>query len=330
MASANSTKVVVAGMSANALIAVSKFVAAAFTGSTAMLAEAVHSLADTGNQLLLMVGMRLSRGGPSATHPFGRAVERYFWPFLVSILIFTVGGSFAIYEGVHKLAEITTVAGGAMADHGAVWWNYLVLGAAILFEGYAFFVATREFRKVRRGRGMLQTLIETRDPTIPTVILEDAAALVGLFLALTGVTLTHLTGWAGWDGIASLLIGVLLCVVAVFLGRETHSLILGESAPTEERRTVRDTVEGVDGIERVTQLLSLHRGPDDVVLALKVAFDPALEVREVERLIDLAEERVRRAVPSMKHIFIEADSDYDPARDPNRPYLAPPTEEPSP
>lgn len=332
MASAESSRVVIAaGITANLLIAISKMVAAGFTGSTAMLAEAVHSLADTGNQVLLVVGMRLSRRAPTETHPFGRAVERYFWPFVVSILVFTVGGVFAIYEGVHKLALLETVASGATGSHGSVAWNYGVLGAAILFEGTAFLIASREFRKVRRGRNTIQSLIETRDPTIPTLILEDSAAVVGLIIALTGISLAHLTGWNGWDGIASLLIGALLCTVAVFLARETHSLILGESARPEEREAVRRIVESIDGIERLTQLLSLHRGPEDVLLALKVAFRRGLDVAEVERLTNEAERRIRQEVPSMRHIFIEADAGYDAAKDPDRPYQSlPPKPEETP
>lgn len=310
-AEANSTKVVIAALAGNLAIAISKFVAAFLTGSAAMLAEAVHSVADTGNQVLLLFGMRLAEKKPTEQHPFGRTIERYFWPFVVSIMLFTVGGVFAVYEGIHKMAAMTTIVDDLTVEHGSSLWNYGVLGASIVFELYSFSVAWREFSKFRGKRGIVTALVEAKDPTIPVVIMEDTAALLGLVIALVGVGLSDLTGWAGWDEIASLIIGVLLCFVAYFLARETHSLIVGESATVEDRRAVTRIALGVKGVRGITQLLSMHRGPDDVLLALKIDFDRALTVTELEAITDEVEIAVRKELPHMSQIFIEADSKYD-------------------
>jgi len=310
-AEANSTKVVVAALLGNLAIAISKFVAAFITGSTATLAEAVHSVADTGNQMLLLFGMRLAQKKPTEKHPFGRTIERYFWPFVVSIMLFTVGGVFAVYEGIHKIMAMTTVVDGLTSDHGSSLWNYGVLGASFLFECYSFSVAWREFNKYRGDRGVFKAMVDAKDPTIPVVIMEDSAALLGLAIALLGVGLSDVTGWAGWDGIASLIIGLLLCFVAYFLARETHSLIVGESASIEDRRAITRIAHGVPGVLHVTQLLSMHRGPDDVLLALKISFARDLTVTELEATTDAVEEAIRKELPHMSQIFIEADSKYD-------------------
>jgi len=311
-ARADSTKVVIAALAGNLLIATSKFVAAFLTGSAATLAEAVHSCADTGNQVLLLFGMKLSLRRPTEQHPFGRAIERYFWAFVVSIMLFTVGGVFAVFEGYHKLLAVTEHTD---VVHGSNLWNYVVLGVSAAFETYSFLVAMGEFRKLRGQRSTLRAMIESRDPTIPVVVLEDSAALAGLFLALVGIGLSDLTGWRGFDGIASLLIGVLLCGVAVFLANETHSLIVGESATPADRAKVRRIVEAVAGVRAVTQMLSMHRGPDDVILALKVDFERALEVGTIEQTINDIETRVREELPHMRHIFVEPDATYRAALD---------------
>ncbi len=310
-AEANSTKVVIAALAGNLAIALSKFAAAFITGSAATLAEAVHSVADTGNQILLLLGMRLALKGATEQHPFGRTIERYFWPFVVSMMLFTVGGVFAVYEGVHKIASLGTVVDGASAHHASNLWNYGVLGTSFLFECYSFSVAWGEFKKYKGDRSLLRALIEAKDPTIPVVIMEDSAALFGLAIALLGVGLSDLTGWAGWDGIASLVIGVLLCVVAYFLARETHSLIVGESATIEDRRAIHRIALSVKGVRGVPQLLSMHRGPDDVLLALKLDFDRSLTVAELEATTDEVETAIRKELPHMRQIFIEADSKYD-------------------
>jgi len=305
---ANSIRVVISALVGNLAIAISKFVAAYITQSAGTLAEAVHSLADTGNQILLLLGMRLSAGKPTEQHPFGRASEKYFWPFVVAILLFSVGGAFAIYEGMHKLHEVTQ---GIVSHGGSHIWSYAVLGASAAFESYSFMVARGEFKKTQQGRSMVQTMLQAKDPTIPVVVLEDMAALIGLLIALIGLGLSDLTGWQGWDGIASLIIGVLLCCVAVFLGRETHSLLVGESATSEERLKAREIVEGVPGVERVTQLLTMHLGPEEVLLAIKVAFPRGMVVEKVEDIIDELETRVRKELPNMRYIFVEPDAKYE-------------------
>jgi cation diffusion facilitator family transporter len=310
-AEANSTKVVLAALAGNLAIAVCKFVAAFVTGSTATLAEAVHSVADTGNQILLLFGMRLALRGPTEQHPFGRTIERYFWPFVVSMMLFTVGGVFAVYEGIHKIAAMATVIDDLQAHHGSSLWNYGVLGTSFLFESYSFSVAWREFSKYKGARTLAAALAESKDPTIPVVIMEDTAALFGLAIALVGVGLSDLTGWAGWDGIASLVIGILLCVVAYFLAQKTHSLIVGESATVVDRRAVARIALAVPGVRGVTQLLSMHRGPDDVLLALKLDFSRDLSVSELEQTTDAVEDAIRKELPHMAQIFIEADSKYD-------------------
>ncbi len=310
--SANSVRVVIAALLGNLLIALSKFVAAFVTGSAATLAEAVHSVADTGNQILLLLGMRLSRRDPSEKHQFGRTIERYFWPFIVSIMLFSVGGMFAAYEGVHKLRTLHE----PETAHGSNLWNYGVLGLSFIFELYSCSVALAEFNKFRGTKRFFAALVETKDPTIPVVLMEDIAALVGLAVALCGVGLSDLTGWKGWDGVASLAIGVLLCFVAFFLGRKTHSLLIGESATVEDRLRIRVITEGVVGVRRVRQLLSVHRGPDDVLVAMKVDFDRALDIDHIEGLIDQIELELRKEMPHMRQIFIEPDSKYDGHADP--------------
>lgn len=322
--SGDNARVVVAALTGNLLIAVSKFAAAFFSGSAATLAEAVHSVADTFNQVLLMVGMRRSARPPTLLHPFGHAVESYFWPFLVSIMIFLLGGAFALYEGVHKLSEL--LADGATdGAHGSRLWSYVVLGTSFGFESYSFWVASGEFRKMQAGRSVSETLMHAKDPTIPVVLMEDTAALVGLGIALVAVGLSDLTGWSGWDAVGSLLIGLLLGVVAVVLARRTHSLLIGESASPEDRARIEALAREVPGMRGgITQQMSMHLGPQDVLLAVKVAFDRGLSVEGVEQATDAFEARVREAMPHMRFIFVEPDAAYTLAKDPQRSSLAPP------
>ena len=309
----NSKKVVYAAMTGNGLIAISKLAAGIFTGSGAMISEAVHSFADTSNQGLLLYGMRRAKRRPTALHPLGYAPESYFWPFLVSIVIFLLGGVFALYEGIHGFLQDP-------AEHGedvSFLANYIVLGVAIVFEAVVFAVAIKEFNKTRGNRKAIQVFLEAKDPTIPVVLMEDFAALLGLVFALVAVAMTDVTGWFGWDAIGSIAIGVLLCAVAWLLAKETHSLLLGESASLETRERVVQLVESDGDVEEVTQLISMHRGPEDVVLALKVHFARTLDIDAVEQSIDRIEASLREAMPEMKRIFIEPDADYDASHDPD-------------
>jgi cation diffusion facilitator family transporter len=314
----DSLRVVVAALIGNLLIALSKFIAAFWSGSTATLAEAVHSVADSCNQLLLVIGMRRAARPATVLHPFGHAAESYFWPFLVSILIFALGSAFALKEG---FADLQALAMGRepRVGYGSRLWSYGVLGTSLAFESWSFSVAWTEFHKTRGGRSIRDTLLHSKDPTIPVVLLEDTAALVGLVIALSAVALSDLTGWSGWDAIGSLVIGVVLGVVAFVLARRTHSLLLGEAASPEDHERVLRLAGAIPGIENVTQIRSMHLGPKHVLLALKVGFSPGLTVDEVERTIDTLEQRIRSELPHMRYIFVEPDADYLAERDPDRP-----------
>lgn len=315
-ANADSTKVVIAAMIGNGLIAISKFAAAFVTGSASTMAEAVHSVADTTNQVLLMVGLRRAKRPPTALHPLGYAVESYFWPFLVSIMIFLLGGAYAFYEGVHGLyGALSASSAHEPVEQHSHLWDYVVLGVAVVFELYSCAVAVREFRKMKGGRSTMEVILRSKDPTIPVVLMEDTAALIGLVVALLAVALSDMTGWVGWDSIGSLLIGVLLFGVSYLLSRETHSLLLGETASLEDREKVVALVESDAAIVRITQLIAIHRGASDVLVALKVGVRPGLAVDELERAIDRVEDAIREAIPYVGHIFIEPDANYDADKD---------------
>ncbi len=315
----NSLRVVVAALTGNVLIAVCKFVAAFFSGSIATLAEAVHSVADCVNQVLLMVGMRRAERPPTILHPFGHAAESYFWPFMVSILLFVLGSAFALYEGIHDL--VWHAAGTAAQVEGNRLWSYGVLGTSFVFESYSFSVAFGEFRKMQGKRTIMQTLIHAKDPTIPVVLAEDSAALVGLGVALVAVALSDVTGWWGFDALGSILIGVLLGGIAYFLSKRTHSLLLGEAASPEDREQIAQIVKSVPGAVGVKQLLSMHLGPKAVVLALKVQFVPDLTMPQLEATIDALERAIRGPMPHMRYIFVEPYADYTLDLDAERPVV---------
>ncbi|HZU83845.1 MAG TPA: cation diffusion facilitator family transporter [Polyangiaceae bacterium] len=293
-----------AALGGNVAIAACKLVAAALSRSTATLAEAVHSLADTGNQVLILVGMQLAARPADARFPFGRASERYFWPFVVALLLFSVGGAFAIFNGVDHLVH-------PRLETHARGWSYGVLSVSLVFEAMSFRVAFQEFRKLASGHSLTSAVFDARDPTIPLVLAEDATALVGLVLALLAVTASGLTGQDYWDPLGSVVIGVLLCAVAIVLAWITHALLIGESATAEDQRRALELAEQVPGVERVTQLLTMHLGPDVIVLAMKVAFRPTLTVEQVEQVTDRIEAAIRAAMPRMRKIFVEADSRGD-------------------
>jgi cation diffusion facilitator family transporter len=304
-------KVIKAALYANLAIAVCKFVAAYLSKSTATLAEAVHSFADTGNQALLFTGVVLSKRMDSR-YSFGRAAERYFWPFVVALLLFSVGGAFAVYEGVHKLfaPEAPDLSDFWSLRHGPLT-SLLVLAVSVLMEGFSCSVALAEFRRDAGERPLGRALFEVKDPTIPLVLLEDISALIGLTIALIAVGLSALTGNGLWDAAGSILIGLLLMFVAVLIARDTHSLLIGERATVETERRAQELAESTEGVTRVTQLLTMHLGPDFVVLAMKVAFVPDLTVAKVEEVINEMERRIRGEQPQMKKIFVEPDSHGD-------------------
>jgi len=306
-------KVIKAALMANLAIAFIKFVAAYLSDSTATLAEAVHSVADTGNQALLLVGVRLAARRDDARFPFGRAMERYFWPFIVALLLFSVGGAFAVYEGVHKVVHPTA------PDLSAFWSlrhgplsSLLVLGTSCVFEGISCSIALKEFRvSAPKNKSLKDALFESKDPTIPLVLMEDIAALTGLAVALVAVALSALTRSGIWDAIGSIAIGVVLMCVAVLIARDAHSLLIGERATDEMEHAVQAIAEGTPGVRGVTQILTMHLGPDFILLAMKIAFEPGSTLEQVEDVTDEMERRIRENVPEMKKIFIEPDSDGD-------------------
>jgi cation diffusion facilitator family transporter len=304
MSGPDSRKVVIAALAGNIAIAACKFGAAYLSRSTATLAEAVHSLADTGNQALLLVGMRLAVRPATEVFAFGRAAERYFWPFVVALLLFAVGGAFAIVQGTHRLLH-------PVHEDASRVWSYGVLGVSLVFESMSFRVAFREFRSMAKGKSWRDAILDARDPTIPLVLAEDVTAMLGLTLAFAAVGLSGVTGIDAFDPAGSVVIGLLLCSVAIVLARTTHSLIIGKSATPEDQKRVLELTRGVDGVERVTQLLSLHLGPDEIILAMKLAFRPKMTVEEVETTTNEIEKRIREAMPRMSKIFIEVDAHGD-------------------
>ncbi len=301
---ADTKKVVIAALAGNVAIATCKFGAAFLSGSTATLAEAVHSLADTGNQGLLLIGMRLAARPPDAKFPFGRSGEKYFWPFVVALMLFSVGGAFAVYDGINHILH-------PHHDHGSRWWSYGVLGISLAFEAMSFKVAWGEFKVLARGRHWLTAVREARDPTIPLVLAEDTTALVGLAIAFTAVLVSELTGQPFWDPVGSVLIGILLATVAIALARLTHSLLIGASADPEEEGQALELTEGTPGVEKVTQLLTFHVGPDVAILSMKIAFAKGMPVEEVEDTINEIERRIRANLTNMRKIFIEVDAHGD-------------------
>ncbi|MBX3189471.1 MAG: cation diffusion facilitator family transporter [Labilithrix sp.] len=304
MTAPDSKKVVIAALAGNLAICVCKFGAAFLSGSTATLAEAVHSVADTGNQALLLIGIRLAAKPPDERFPFGRAGEMYFWPFVVALMLFSVGGAFAIYDGVDHLMHPAT-------QHGSRFWSYGVLGVSLVFEAMSFRVAWKEFKVLAKGRRWIDAVREARDPTIPLVLAEDTTALCGLAIAFLAVLMSHVTGQHFWDPLGSVLIGILLAVVAVALARNTHTLLIGSSADPEEQGQALALTEQVDGVERVTQILTFHVGPAVVILAMKIAFKADMKSGEIEACINEIERRIRAEQPLMRKIFIEVDANGD-------------------
>ena len=289
-----------AALGANLGIATTKFIAAGLTGSSSMLAEAIHSVADSGNQVLLLIGGRRSLREATARHPFGYGRERYVYAFIVSVVLFTVGGLFAIYEGVHKLQNPEPI-------HSWQWVPVTVLVVSIGLEGFSFRTAVRESNPLRAGSGWAAFVRSARAPELPVVLLEDAAALVGLVLALFGVGLTLITGNGVWDGVGTLCIGVLLVVVAVILAIEMKSLLIGESATGDQVEAIQAALLGGPEVERVIHLRTLHLGPDELLVGAKIAVAHDETAQAVARAIDAAEARIRAAVPIARVIYLEPD-----------------------
>ena len=281
-------------------IAGSKFVAALFTGSSAMIAEGVHSLVDTGNELLLLFGLRRGRRPPDEMHPFGHGKEVYFWTFVVAMLIFLGGGAASICEGLLHLKHPRAL------EH--LGWNYLVLGIAAACEGYSFSVAYRQARESVGEEGLLQAIRGSQDPATFTVLAEDSAALVGILVAFLGIFLGHVLRKPYLDGVASICIGFILMGAAVLLADETRSLLIGEAIPGKKLKHICELVQKDPAVERVRRPLSMYFGPDEALLALEIQFRDTLTAREVAEAIDRIEKSVREKYPRIKHIYVEAES----------------------
>lgn len=298
------TKAVVAALVANAAIAVAKFVGFLVTGSSAMLAESVHSMADSGNQGLLLLGGRKARRAADEEHPFGYGRERYFWAFVVALVLFMLGGLFSLYEGFHKLEESVEHPENTL-DAPLVAIG--ILGFAIVAETFSFRTAIRESRPLKGEQSWWGFIRTSKTPELPVVLLEDLGALVGLVLAMVGVVAAALTGDLLYDALGTMAIGVLLLVIAVILVLEMRSLLLGESATREQVDAIR--VALVDGrtVTRVIHLKTTHLGPDELLVAAKVELAASLSVAEVAQAIDGAEARVRAAVPLARVMYLEPD-----------------------
>ena len=289
-----------AAIAANIAIAISKFIAATISGSSAMLSEGIHSLVDTGNGFLLLYGIKRSKKKPDLHHPLGYGQEVYFWSLVVAILIFAIGGGMSFYEGIERIRHPEPM--------GDPTLSYIVLALAIVFEGAALALAFKSFNKTRRGRGIWKAIKESKDPTSFAVLFEDAAALVGLLVAMAGIFIGHTFDMPIFDSVASLVIGVLLAVVAFLLAWESKDLLIGESADLEVRQDVERIVRADMAVDRMNPPVTLHVGPDDVLLALDVEFNDDLSPDEIEAAIRRIEVEIRKAQPIINRIFIEAKS----------------------
>jgi cation diffusion facilitator family transporter len=294
-------KAVIAALLANVGIAVSKFIAFAFTGSSSMLSEAIHSVADSGNQVLLLVGNKRSKKAPDAQHQFGYGRRRYVYGFIVSIVLFLVGGLFSLYEGFHKFQH--------PEDLSDAWIAFLVLGIAIVLEGFSFRTAVREANRARGKRSLFRFLRDARQPELPVILLEDLGALVGLVFALFGVSMAVVTGDGRWDGLGAMAVGTLLVVIAIFLAFEMAAMLVGESALPEEDAAIRAALASSPLVDRVIHVRTLHVGPDELLVGAKIAISKSDTGAEIAAGIDDAEARLRAAVPSAVYVFLEPDID---------------------
>lgn len=297
MSASGGAKAIVAALLANTGIAITKFIAFLVSGSSAMLAESVHSVADAGNQLLLLLGGRKARRAADAEHPFGYGRERYVYAFVVAIILFSIGGVFSLYEGVSKLQDPHPLEN--------AWLPIVVLLIAIGLESFSLRTAVRESNHVRGTQGWIQFIRRSKAPELPVVLLEDVAALLGLVFALLGVGLTVLTGDSLWDAVGTIMIGLLLVLVAIVLGIETKSLLVGEGASVDDVRAIRQALDAHDDVTAVVHMKTLYLGPDELLVGAKVTFSPGTDIEEVAAIINELEVAVRAAVPIARVIYIE-------------------------
>lgn len=298
----NSNKAIIAALFGNGAVAITKLIAFLITTSTAMLAETLHSFADTFNQIFLLIGAKRAQKPADESHPFGYGQERYFWAFIVALSIFTIGAAFSIYEGIQKIIHPHPIQNPI--------WSFAALGLAVIFEGYALKVAWKEFQHWRNQNpgSLWESFKNSKDTAIMTVLFEDSAALVGLLIAAVCIGLTLLTGEPVFDGLGSIIIGFLLLIVAYFLGKKSMGLLIGEAATPEDKQRIKNAVESVEHVEQVIDILTLHLGPQDILVNLDVHFADGLSTDDVETVIDTIEKEIRTSVPAAKRIFIEAET----------------------
>ena len=293
-----SLKVILAAIAGNVAIAISKIVATVITGSAAMLAEAIHSTVDTGNELLLVLGLRRAARPADREHPFGYGLQLYFWVFVVAVMIFGLGAVVAISEGIDKVRHPEPT------EHVIV--NYVVLGASIMFEGFSWIVAFRAFRRSQGSHGLLAAVRRSKDPTVFAVLFEDSAALIGLIIALVGIALAEAFHAPVIDGAASILIGLVLAAVAFFLAYESQSLLTGESVHPEVRVAIERIVASTPGVVGTNQVLTMHFGPREVLVALSLDFDDAIPAAAVEEAVSRIERSIKKDHPEVARVFVEA------------------------
>lgn len=300
MSSSSSRKVIFAALAGNSLIAITKFIAASITGSSAMLSEGIHSLVDTGNQGLLLYGMKQAEKPACEEFPFGHGKEIYFWSFVVAILVFALGAGISFYGGVKHILHPTEI-------HD-VTINYIVLGLAIIFEGAAFAFALKKFKEVKGQLTYMEALRQGKDPSLFVVLFEDGAALLGLGVALIGIMLTQVTGNSVFDGVASVVIAIILAITAMLLARETKGLLIGESADPEIVKAIHEMVEQIDPIECTNEVLTMHMGPNYILVNVSADFAPDATSNEVESSIAELDKRIKNRFSNVKRIFVEAES----------------------
>ena len=297
---AESRRSIYAAVAANVLIAGAKFVVAGVTGSSAIVAEAIHSLVDAGNGLLLLIGLRKSAKPPDRLHPFGHGKELYFWTLIVAMVVFGVGGGMSVYEGLLSLRH--------PHDVTDLKWNYIVLAIAAVFEGASFVIAMRNFLAQKKAPSIWEEFRTSKDPSTFAVVFEEGSALIGLAIAFLGLFLGNLLSNPYLDGAASILIGILLACVAVFLARESKGLLIGESADAERVEEIRKLAESDRGVERVERPMTMYFGPETVLLNMNVQFRRDLSADEIARTVDRIEQAVRERYPEIRYIFLEAES----------------------
>ncbi len=296
----SSKKVIYAALIGNAIIAVAKFVMSAITGSAAMFSEGIHSVVDTGNQVLLLFGLKQAKKPPNEKYPFGHGKEVYFWSFVVALIIFAVGSGLSIFKGIQHVAHPTEIT--------SPFLNYLVLGFAIIIEGFVFYIAIKEFNKAKGDKGYLEAVQKGKDPALFVVLLEDAAAMTGLIVAMLGIALSQITGNYVYDGIASIAIGIILAAVAILLAIETKGLLIGESADNDVVDGIRDVLNQTRGVQKVNEVLTMHMGPEYILVNLSVEFSDHIRTEKMEILISQLDREIKTKHKHVKRIFIEAES----------------------